>query len=50
MKEQGAYIIAEEPSTMMGRKVLDQLLERQLVDENAPCHDIPGVLKRILGL
>jgi two-component system chemotaxis response regulator CheB len=50
MKDQGALIIAEEPSTTMGRKVLDQLLERNLVDENVPTNDILSVLKRSLGL
>ncbi len=49
MKEQGALVITEEPSTMMGRKVLDQLLERHLVDENVPSHEISRVLKRTLG-
>ena len=49
MKERGALVITEEPSTMMGRKVLDQLLERQLVDENVPSHEISQVLRRTLG-
>jgi hypothetical protein len=35
---------------MMGRKVLDQLLERNLVDEHVPTNDILSVLKRSLGL
>ncbi len=50
MKDQGALIIAEEPSTVMGRKVFDQLLERELVDESVPTHEIPATLKRSLGL
>jgi two-component system chemotaxis response regulator CheB len=49
MKERGALIVTEEPSTMMGRKVLDQLLERHLVDENVPSHEISQVLKRTIG-
>lgn len=49
MKDRGALVITEEPSTTMGRKVLDQLLERQLVDENVPSHEISTVLKRTLG-
>lgn len=50
MKEKGALIITEEPSTIMGRKILDQLLERGLVDESIPTHEIPATLKRSLGL
>lgn len=50
MKEQGALIITEEPSTLMGRKVLDQLIEKDLVDENVPAQEIPAVLKRSLGI
>lgn len=50
MKEQGALIITEEPSTIMGRKILDQLLERELVDESVPTHEIPATLKKSLGL
>jgi two-component system chemotaxis response regulator CheB len=50
MKDRGALIITEEPSTMMGRKVLGQLLERNLVDENVPTNEILSVLKRSLGL
>jgi len=50
MKEQGALIITEEPSTSIGRKVLDQLLERKLVDESVPTHEITATLKKSLGL
>jgi two-component system chemotaxis response regulator CheB len=50
MKEQGALIITEEPSTVMGRKVLDQLFERKLVDESVPTHEITATLKRSLRL
>jgi two-component system chemotaxis response regulator CheB len=50
MKDQGALIITEEPSTMMGGKILDQLLERNLVDENVPTNEILSVLKRSIGL
>lgn len=50
LKEQGALIITEEPATMMGRKVLDQLLEKDLVDENVPVHEIAATLKKSLGL
>jgi two-component system chemotaxis response regulator CheB len=50
MKDQGALIIAEEPSTIMARKILEQLLEKDLIDESVPTHEIPATLKRFLGL
>ena len=50
LKAQGAIIITEEPSTIMGRKVLDQLLEKELVDESVPTHEIAATLKKFLGL
>jgi two-component system, chemotaxis family, protein-glutamate methylesterase/glutaminase len=50
MKDQGALVIAEEPSTIMAQKILDQLIEKNLITESVPMHEIAAALQKSLGL
>lgn len=50
MKEQGALILAEEPTSLIGRQVLDQFTEQQLIDQTVSTQDIVPTLKKYLGL
>jgi two-component system chemotaxis response regulator CheB len=40
MKNQGALIFAEEPSSLIGQEILNQFLERSLIDEIVPSHEL----------
>ncbi len=50
MKQQGGLVLAEEPSSLIGRQVLDQFIERQLVDQIISTQDIVPTLTKSLGL
>ncbi|MDY0095898.1 MAG: chemotaxis protein CheB [Candidatus Vecturithrix sp.] len=50
MKNQGALIFAEEPSSLIGQEILNQFLERSLIDEIVPSHELVPTLTRSLGL
>ncbi len=50
MKEQGGLIIAEEPSSVVGRQVLEQFIEKNLLDEIVPTQKIVSTLTKSLGL
>ena len=50
MKDQGGLIIAEEPSSALGRQILDQFLERSLIDEVVPSQEIVPTLTKSLGI
>ena len=50
MKQQGAMILAEEPLSLIGRQVLDQFIDQQLIDQIVPTQDIVPTLTRSLGL
>lgn len=50
MKEQGGLIIAEEPATLVGRQVLDQFVEKKLIDEIVTTEEIIPALTKSLRL
>ena len=46
MKNQGGLIIAEEPTSLIGRQVLDPFVEKELLDDIVPTQDIvPTLIK-----
>ena len=49
MKDQGGLIIAEEATNFIGRQVLDQFVEKELLDEVVPTQDIVPTLIKFLG-
>lgn len=50
IKDQGGIIITETPSTSIGRQVLNQLVDRKLVDDIVATKDLVPTLKKTLGL
>ena len=50
MKNQGGLILAEKPSSIIGQQILDQFVEKGLVDEILPVHEIIPSLTKSLGL
>ncbi len=50
MKEQGSLILAEEPSTLVGRQVLNPFMEHRVIDEVVPAQDIVATLTKALGI
>ncbi len=50
MKAQGSLIIAEEPTTTIAKQVLDQFLEKHLIDHVVATQDIVPTLAKTLRL
>ena len=50
MKNQGALIFAEEPSSLIGQEILNQFIEKSLIDEIVQSQELVPTLTRSLGL
>lgn len=49
IKEQGGLVLAEEPTTLVGRQVLNPFIEKQIVDDVVPSHELIAALTKAVG-
>jgi len=49
IKDQGGLILAEEPTTLVGRQVLNPFTEKQIIDEIVPTQELISALTKAVG-